>query len=86
MIIIEYSRWFKKRLDRYNLKQKDKIKEKTWIFVVNPHSPQLKTHKLTGKLKDCWSFSIEHNLRIIFRFKNGNRVEFIDIGSHGIYK
>jgi len=44
--------------------------------------PQLKTHKLTGKLQDLWSFSIDYDLRVIFYFVNETNAVFVDIGSH----
>lgn len=56
------------------------------LFLANPYSPGLKTHKLSGKLKDYWSFSVSYGLRILFRFAAGNAIEFIDIGGHEIYK
>jgi len=48
--------------------------------------PALKTHKLSGKLQEYWSFSIDYHLRIMFRFVDKQTVEFIDIGTHEIYK
>jgi len=86
MIKIEYSRRFKKKLDRYNPRQKKRIKEKVWVFAKDPYSPLLKTHQLTGKLKGYWAFSVEYNLRIMFRFGGNDTAEFVDVGTHEIYK
>ncbi len=54
------------------------------LFVNEPFSPQLKTHKLSGKLKDLWSFSIEYDLRVIFYFTEDKpkKAIFVDIGTH----
>ncbi|MFN3851276.1 MAG: type II toxin-antitoxin system YafQ family toxin [Spirosomataceae bacterium] len=41
----------------------------------------MRTHKLSGKLKAFWSFSILYDLRVIFQFIDENTV-FIDIGTH----
>jgi len=38
------------------------------IFRTNPHDFRLKTHKLAGKLKNYWAFSIGRGYRIIFSF------------------
>ncbi len=51
-------------------------------FKENPNSPALRTHKLSGKLKDLWSFRVEYDLRIIFYFENPARAIFVDIGTH----
>ena len=53
------------------------------LFVNKPFSPQLKTHKLTGKLKDLWSFSADYDLRVIFYFTDDKTkmAVFVDIGT-----
>jgi mRNA-degrading endonuclease YafQ of YafQ-DinJ toxin-antitoxin module len=60
--------------------------EKEVIFVKNPFNPQLKTHKLKGKLKGLWSFSVTYSFRIVFEFINDDEVIFYDIGDHKIYQ
>ena len=54
------------------------------LFVINPYENKLKTHKLSGKLKGLYSFSIENNLRVVFYFTKENPVKaiFVDIGNH----
>lgn len=47
----------------------------------NPFSAQLKTHKLSGNLKDCFASKINYGYRIVFII-NGDELCFIDIGSH----
>jgi len=79
------SKRFVKNWSKLNPKTKKETVEKIDIFLKDPYSPTLKTHKLTGKLKDYWSFSVSYNLRVMFKFGK-NVVEFIDIGSHEIYK
>ncbi|MBI3337103.1 MAG: type II toxin-antitoxin system RelE/ParE family toxin [Candidatus Staskawiczbacteria bacterium] len=60
-------------------------KIKIILFKNNPFTPSLKTHKLFGKLKKHWSFTVKGQYRIIFVF-NDNNVIFLDIGPHDIYK
>ncbi|MEI6089142.1 MAG: type II toxin-antitoxin system mRNA interferase toxin, RelE/StbE family [bacterium] len=85
MIEIGYSSSFKKAFKKL-LKTSPEIEEKFWdkiyIFYNNPFDIQLKTHKLSGKLKDLWSFSIDFSIRIIFYFESKNEVTFTDIGTH----
>jgi len=59
------------------------IKEK--LFRKNCFDPQLKTHKLTGKLRAYYSFSITYHHRILFAIEK-HAIIFIDIGTHSIYK
>ncbi len=53
-------------------------------FTEEPFNPKLKTHKLSGKLKGLWSFSIEQNIRVLFYFTKGKptKAVFVDIGTH----
>ncbi len=55
------------------------------MFRKNKFDPRLETHKLHGKLKDLWSFSVGNKYRIVFEFDNSD-VIFLDIGDHDLYK
>ena len=55
-------------------------------FRKDPFDPQLKTHKLTGKLKEYYSFSIDYKYRIIFELREKNILWFHSVGTHEIYK
>ena len=51
-------------------------KEKIILFKHNPFDVSLETHKLHGKLKNHWSFTVKGRYRVVFIF----------IGPHDIYK
>lgn len=55
------------------VKLESEIKEK--LFKKDPFESGLKTHKLTGKLKGYWAFSI-----------NNKEVLFHKAGTHNIYR
>lgn len=59
---------------------------KDQIFRQEPFAPQLKTHKLKGKLVNFWSYSIKFSYRIVFEFVSKNKVIYHDIGTHEIYR
>lgn len=84
MEVIYHSK-FQKHLLKYKNRRK-KIDHALKIFIENPLNPKLKTHKLSGKLKNYWSFSIDYQLRIVFRFLDKDKVFLLDIGTHGIYQ
>jgi mRNA-degrading endonuclease YafQ of YafQ-DinJ toxin-antitoxin module len=83
---IKVSPLFEKHYKKLPKKIKEKAKEKEKIFRENPFHPLLKTHKLHGKDKDCWAFWIDYEYRIKFIFLSENKVLFLDIGTHNIYK
>ena len=76
-----FRRSYKKRVAN-NLRLKKKFWGKMEIFLKNPFFPQLRTHKLSGKLAEQWAFSIDDDCRIIFEFVGEDRVLLIDVGSH----
>jgi addiction module RelE/StbE family toxin len=77
-----FKRAFKKKVKSQN-EIEDLFWETAGLFLQDPFHPSLKTHKLSGKLKDLWSFSVEYDLRVIFYFEdNKSKAVFVDIGSH----
>ena len=76
-----FKRAFKKRIQG-NTSLEAHFWERTAIFQKDPFDSRLRTHKLSGQLKDLWSFSIEYDVRVIFSFVDDRRVSFVDIGTH----
>jgi len=37
-------------------------------FADDPRDPLLRTHKLKGELAGYWSFSVDGDLRVVFRW------------------
>jgi len=53
----------------------------------DPFQPNLRTHKLSGKLKGLWACWVEYDCRIIFTFDNDpdsnkEMIILIDLGMH----
>ncbi|HEY9851682.1 MAG TPA: type II toxin-antitoxin system YafQ family toxin [Leptolyngbyaceae cyanobacterium] len=76
-----FKRAFKKRI-KGNIDLEEKFWQKLEQFTVDPYEPSLKTHKLSGKLKEFWSFSVDYDERILFYFTEDEKAVFVDIGSH----
>jgi mRNA interferase YafQ len=76
-----------RKLVSKNPQLRDKIKEVLMFLEQDPYTPALKTHKLTGKLKEYWSCSVAYDCRIIFSFDRDLETGEIllvlsDIGNH----
>ena len=41
----------------------------------------LRTHKLNGELSEYWAFSVEDDLRVLFRW-DGDVAVLVNLGSH----
>ena len=83
---IRYRSKFVKKVRKLPTRIQELAFQKEDIFVKNPHDSRLKTHKLSGKLKNYYSFSINYSYRIVFVFEAKDIVTFIDIGTHSIYQ
>ena len=83
---ISFSSSFKKSFTKRikNTASEKLFWKKLELFSETPFAESLKTHKLSGKLKNLWSFSIEYDLRIVFFFTDDNpqQAVLIDIGTH----
>lgn len=83
---IIYSPTFIKKYKKLPKKIKGLAEEKEKIFIKNPFDPMLKTHKLHGKFKGLYSFSINYQYRIIFEIKKDQVFIFLLVNNHNIYK
>lgn len=83
---IYYHSQFEKSYRRLPSDVKSKAEYKETIFRADPFDVRLHTHKLHGKLKNKWSFSIDYRYRILFEFDFAKNALFLDIGDHEIYK
>lgn len=50
-------------------------------FATDPRDPLLRTHKLKGELEGYWAFSVDEDLRVVFRWE-GEEAFLVNIGSH----
>jgi len=82
---IYYHPQFRRSFSNLPREIKETAKRKIILFKNNPFATLLETHKLRGKLKEQWSFTVKGQYRIVFIFENNN-VIFLDIGVHDIYR
>ncbi len=75
-----------KRVFRKKIKGNPDLEALFWakveIFVNNPFDDRLRTHKLSGKLRELWSFTIDYDMRVIFYFADLYKAVFVDMGKH----
>ena len=83
---IYFTSTFEKHFKKLPISVKRLALKKELIFRDDPVEKSLQTHALKGNLKGYFSFSVNHQYRIVFIFESKNIVTFIDIGTHSIYK
>lgn len=75
-----------KKFDKNFKKQSSKIKKefekRMRLFLEDINNPILNIHKLSGKLKDLWSFNVSGDIRVVFDKSQKDVIILVDIGSH----
>jgi len=84
---IDFTAKFEKQYLRLPKQIKVKAEKQESVFRNNPFHSSLHTEKLSPKSREVWSFRIDNNYRVIFRFLEKDSVLFLNIGPHDwIYK
>jgi proteic killer suppression protein len=86
MFTVEYTTKFKRRMKKLPREVAKVFISKKPLLEENPFHPSLKTHKLSGGLRQYWSFSVAYEYRAIFYFDGKNIILLMTIGAHEIYK
>jgi mRNA-degrading endonuclease YafQ of YafQ-DinJ toxin-antitoxin module len=83
-MIVYHHPHFKRSFRKLDRRVKELAEEKVVLFKGDPFNVRLDTHRLRGKLKKLWSFSVDGRNRILFEFLNKAQTEaaFFDIGDH----
>lgn len=85
---IIYTSKFEREYKKLSLLIRKLAEEKEKIFRKSPFDSKLKTHKLHGKFKEFWSFSVDYKFRIVFEISKENKEIFYfhSISDHDVYK
>lgn len=76
-----------KKITKKNPRLEGKIFSALEKLLAQPFDPELKTHKLHGKLAGLWACEVEYDCRIVFTFseepiKKEDVIVLADIGTH----
>lgn len=83
---IRYSSTFERNYRSLTPDIQKEAEEKITFFRRDPFTPELRTHKLKGRLAKFWSFSITRKHRLVFQFVQKGEVWFHAIGTHDVYR
>ena len=64
----------------------DLAEKKDQWFRADACAARLRTHKLKGTLEGYWSYSVNYQYRVLFRFLASDAALYYDIGTHAIYR
>lgn len=85
MLEINYKTSFVKIFDELEVNLQEEILEKIILFRSPKNHKQLKVHKLHGALKNCYSFSVNYEIRIVFEYISKKEVVLLGVGDHDVY-
>jgi len=83
---IEYASKYLRSFSKLPVVLQQRAREREALFRINPLDHRLETHKLHGKFRGLWAYSVDQKYRVVFRFIDGDRALFFDIGDHSIYR
>jgi len=63
----------------------EEVIEKIELFKNTKNHKQLKVHKLKGRLRDKYSFSVNYKTRIVFIYQGKKTAIFLATGDHDVY-
>ena len=83
---ISYNATFVRQYNKLDESLQEEVLEKIELFKNKENHTSLKVHKLHGRLKENFSFSVNYKFRIVFIFEESDSVILLAIGDHDIYK
>ncbi|MDP2665246.1 MAG: type II toxin-antitoxin system mRNA interferase toxin, RelE/StbE family [bacterium] len=83
---IYYTTHFNRAYKKFPNDLKPQVREREQWFRADCFDSRLETHKLGGKLKGFWAFSITKKYRILFAFEGNAETTFLDIDDHDLYR
>ena len=79
---IYYTSRFERLYRRLSPTVRRLAKQKEVLFREDAFHPSLRTHRLSGELAGRWAFSVTYDVRVVFRFLEGDEALFLAIGPH----
>lgn len=83
---VTYLPKFIKKFNTLPQQLQDEVVEKIELFKDSKNHESLRVHKLHGRFKDCYSFSVNYKYRIIFTWTSDTEASLLAIGDHSIYE
>ena len=83
---IAYTPQFLRMFRKLEQTLQEEAVEKIELFLKDSTYSQLKAHKLKGKLKNRYSFSVNYQTRIVYMSLSKTEVALLAIGDHDVYK
>lgn len=85
MIQVSFKPSFIRQMNKLEKDLIDEVLYKIDILKNSNDYTTLKIHKLHGRMKDKWSFSVNYKIRIVFEYESKKEIVLLAIGDHDVY-
>lgn len=82
---VHYKPSFIRQYKRLSPQLRDDIDQRIAEFTDRANHERLKVHKLKGRLKGSYSFSVNYRVRIVFEYAANDAAVLLAVGDHDIY-
>ncbi|MCA9362319.1 type II toxin-antitoxin system RelE/ParE family toxin [Candidatus Kaiserbacteria bacterium] len=82
---IAFAPQFLKQYHKLEPALREEVAEKVELFADANNHQQLKVHKLKGRLKNRYSFSVNYQTRIVFVYESKQSAILLAVGDHSVY-
>jgi mRNA-degrading endonuclease YafQ of YafQ-DinJ toxin-antitoxin module len=86
MITVSYKPSFIKKVRHLDVELYKELLDRIELLKDDRNHNLLKVHKLHGHFKDCYSFSVDYRIRVIFQYESKNEIVLLSIGDHEVYR
>ena len=86
MIGISFKPSFVRQAKRLEQALFQELVEKIELLKHEKNHNILKVHKLHGALSDCYSFSVNYKIRVVFQYETTSEIVLLTVGDHDVYK
>ncbi len=83
---IQYKPSFVRSFKKSDPYLQEEIEEAMTKLKNSSHHEPLRVHKLTGKLKDFYSCSVNYSHCIMFFYEQKTIITLVTLGTHNVYK
>jgi len=86
MLTIHLGSRFERSFKRMPRHIQDDFAKQIELFQTQPFHPSLRTHKLSGQLREYYAFYLRDGYRVLLDFVGPHIVLLVNIGSHDDYQ
>ena len=86
MIKVGYTPRFTRAFNKLHPDLKQEVKEKIELFKDLHNHKSLRVHKLEGYFKECFGFSINYKIRVVFQYLSKDQAVLLIVGDHDVYR